>query len=1483
MNAKENAPLAGIARRFTVDNPYFHDIIESCEGPLKVWCKGEKLEHDVFWQKITAERFVKRLNEAYEADKLTETAKGFLEYVLNPQSQGYKDNEWTIFVMTMKKIQRKFWNDEMYTLLTRPRDIAKMRQISQDVLEETAELRKIAGVEYQKPVFNKGPVCPCFARKFFLEVSYLGCCSTGLKKFQEEGCKETNNESEDTHGGDDDGDIDDAIINAQINENDVLIDRVLDKARLQKVRKINLSKSEIPNELLSLYQGIGTDGKFFLTHSNSLNQALAFCSLGADFKRWDGSRFASENEIKKRGFNPIVTVQGKMFHRIGPLKSSEKNEPKFGQIYFIDADLSDQAEQRMKNVKSFNVSNDQNVRHNPEAKKILITLQSYLKEHYPYIDAFKTCLDIMKEEDKEQSYSVVLKADKKITDANRIHSRNSNLPMCSEVAILVPIGQKINNLDVRLFTKSGEIRRIPLQNCHYDTLMYPLLHLHGEIGWNHDMTKLTPLKHYKYALQLREEPWVGNQPPEVRQNIFNPKLQTGKLSQIYALDIDNKIQTINLQYIKSPAAQKKFMSNTYQGLVDELSGVDTEERSGKVFLPSSVRGSPRYYDKCYQETLAIGAEYGTPDIFLTFTANPSWIEITEFSDNGNNKDQRADIIARVFRLKTKRLIDTINKSCVFGRVVAHSCSEEEQKRALPHIHLLVWLSKDDKVLTPDMADKLFCAEFPDPQTDPTLFHIVRKNMVHGPCGKINPNSPCMEMGKCTKHFPKEHLDHTVFTEKGGTLFRRRDDNRYAQLPASVNCYKASNMWLVPYNPFILIKFNGHINMEMVKSMFKNIKYLYKYIYKGSDVILMKLKMAETEDEVDTYECLKYVNATRAFYNIYSFPIQERFPSVMTLPVHEENKQRVCFMQGSEANQVENPPVSPLLSYFEECQKENSKACELRYCEMPYHFTWKGSKTDGRWEQRKRGFGNQIGRVPYRMLSSHNHEYFYMRTLLNVKVGVKGFEDLRSVPDPDEPGVMIVCYNFKEACQKMGLYHDDSEWDKVMEEASFWGFPHSLRMLAANILLYNRPVNSMSFIDKHQDILVEDFVRSNEDATEEGKHEWLLVELKKILETASSNLKHVGLPEPEKIKKLSKAFAHEYNWDRSILEEELNDSLPKLNAEQKMIFESVRESVLASQGQTFFIDAPGGSGKSFSANCIMNELRHSHHLVLACASSGIAATVLKGGSTAHNKFQLPIDLCEDTVCDVREKTDRFKLMQDTKLVIWDEAPMMHRYAVDAVDRMFQQIKNSDKPFGGVTVVFMGDWRQTLPVVPMASKEQKIAATILFSQCWKHVKVLKLTENLRIKKHGGNPEWANYLLTVGEGRLPIHVINGIEYTRVPNSLVIESGRVSDLLQAVYANLSEKFKDKIWLYNRAIICPKNDDVHEINNAMLKLFPGKEEIFYSIDQVNDDDARAPMEIVNKLNPQGMPLHILSLKIGSVIMLLRNLNPAEGHCNGTR
>ena len=140
---------------------------------------------------------------------------------------------------------------------------------------------------------------------------------------------------------------------------------------------------------------------------------------------------------------------------------------------------------------------------------------------------------------------------------------------------------------------------------------------------------------------------------------------------------------------------------------------------------------------------------------------------------------------------------------------------------------------------------------------------------------------------------------------------------------------------------------------------------------------------------------------------------------------------------------------------------------------------------------------------------------------------------------------MVCSNYKEACQKLGLYHDDSEWDKVMEEASVWGFPNSLRMLAANILLYNRPVNPSSFINNHHDILTEDYKRSNESVTESECQEWLLCQLKQTLESSSSSLKHVGLPEPEIVKRMSKAFVHEYNWDIQSLREEQSELLKKL--------------------------------------------------------------------------------------------------------------------------------------------------------------------------------------------------------------------------------------------------------------------------------------------------------------------------------------------------
>ena len=97
----------------------------------------------------------------------------------------------------------------------------------------------------------------------------------------------------------------------------------------------------------------------------------------------------------------------------------------------------------------------------------------------------------------------------------------------------------------------------------------------------------------------------------------------------------------------------------------------------------------------------------------------------------------------------------LKSEMIFGKPWAWLYSIEWQKRGLPHAHILLWLIPEHKI-TPNKIDDMVCAEIPDPALDPELHQIVMSNMVHGPCGNINPMSPCMENGQCSKKYPN-HL------------------------------------------------------------------------------------------------------------------------------------------------------------------------------------------------------------------------------------------------------------------------------------------------------------------------------------------------------------------------------------------------------------------------------------------------------------------------------------------------------------------------------------------------------------------------------------------------------------------------------------------------------------------------------------------------------------------------------------------------------
>lgn len=127
---------------------------------------------------------------------------------------------------------------------------------------------------------------------------------------------------------------------------------------------------------------------------------------------------------------------------------------------------------------------------------------------------------------------------------------------------------------------------------------------------------------------------------------------------------------------------------------------------------------------------------------------------------------------------------------------------------------------------------------------------------------------------------------------------------------------------------------------------------------------------------------------------------------------------------------------------------------------------------------------------------------------------------------------------------------------------------------------------------------------------------------------------------------------------------------------------------------FFIYGSGGYGKTFVWKTIIYKLRSLGLISLPVASSGIAATLMPGGRTAHSRFKIPIVLDDCSSCGISHDSDIAELIKHTSLIIWDEAPMQHRYAFECLDRSLRDIMKSvdpkrySMPFGGITVVLRG---------------------------------------------------------------------------------------------------------------------------------------------------------------------------------------------------
>jgi len=239
----------------------------------------------------------------------------------------------------------------------------------------------------------------------------------------------------------------------------------------------------------------------------------------------------------------------------------------------------------------------------------------------------------------------------------------------------------------------------------------------------------------------------------------------------------------------------------YSGLEDAVEAddmMDLNEIGQRVVLPSSYVGGPRHMQQQFQDSMAIARYFRKVDLFITITANPEWREIQEALLPGQTAYDRPDLVSRVFHMKARSIVNEIVATGIFGRAVAHVYTIEFQKRGLPHMHLLVFLSGPDKLLTPDDINTAIRADWPDPVTEPLLFDTVKRCMVHGPCGTANPTARCMENKRCTKNYPKAFTSIMSLDEHGYPRYFRPDDGRSYDVAG----FPVDNRWIVPYNPYL---------------------------------------------------------------------------------------------------------------------------------------------------------------------------------------------------------------------------------------------------------------------------------------------------------------------------------------------------------------------------------------------------------------------------------------------------------------------------------------------------------------------------------------------------------------------------------------------------------------------------------------------------------------------------------------------------------
>ena len=629
--------------------------------------------------------------------------------------------------------------------------------------------------------------------------------------------------------------------------------------------KISLKRFTKPTDtFLQLWFKDNQESRVFRKFSRSFNNGLCLSSLRV-------------NERRFRGYTPSIVFEGRVHQYVGPLQAKEGEEPRFAQLFVHDPALEKTAR-----VANMQMPATLSLEERQFVNAIVENLQEDLKQINPFVKDFRQIVELSP--DDLQGGRLVISAKARPQGE---HERRYNLSVnLQEVSVLTD--SRPHDLVITL--RDGGLQVVSDLNPNAMPLHFTVLFPWGDKGWDPEARnentnkRLTAREFFIYHLAIRDKPLTYEEAS--KKDVVDYIHRGGRLFQewICMAWITTENQRLNYQELNQKALRADTYRNVRQVINARQLAVDTRGddlypddnalRVGTKILSRAFVCSPRWYHMQFLDAMAICREYHKPDFFITMTCNPNWEEIKKELLPDQNPEDRPDIVVAVFKQKLDALMNDLIKGGLLGNVAAYLYVVEFQKRGLPHVHILLILAENDRLTTDEQVDAVICAELPP---DPTiaengadkeqmqeLENIVKMNMIHGPCGIANPTAPCMQDGKCTKSFPKEFRKHTIVDpENGFPTYRRRapeDGGRTINMNRGGIPYQATNRDVVPYNPFLSLRYKCHINVEKSTSP-RNAKYLYKYVTKGPDRSMVSAELDNEDrprDEIADYKDLRYV-------------------------------------------------------------------------------------------------------------------------------------------------------------------------------------------------------------------------------------------------------------------------------------------------------------------------------------------------------------------------------------------------------------------------------------------------------------------------------------------------------------------------------------------------------------------------------------------------------------------------------------------------